>query len=90
MRKLLNKSNDSENIDNTINNDDINTIMSNKGYCIGFNGYSKDFNTTLKSLNNALNEAQGLYIKFIINDKITMSSIGDVMEQLNNYLNFRT
>lgn len=87
MEELVNNFGGSENVACDNNSDDIKMIMNHKGYSIGFNGNSIDFNKTLKSLKGALSEALGLYINFIINDKITINGVSDCIEQINNYIN---
>ncbi len=94
MQSLLNSFDTDKNIDenpieNTNNEVDENltVIMNHKGYYVGFNGHSDDIINTLDKFKKELLEAKGLFIQFNVNEKITMTAVGDIMEELNNRAN---
>ncbi len=81
---------------NDINADfaDIQTIMQHKGMALMGIGKAKGENATLKALENAiksplldevtLSGAQGIMVHWTVNPNIPLSSVTDIMEEINN------
>jgi cell division GTPase FtsZ len=85
MEELLNKGGNTTEpaITRDSDNDTIQEAMDIEGYSVGFSGSSNQIEKVLKEFSNELQKAKGIYLKFIVNENLEDSTIGTVMEDIN-------
>jgi len=81
---LINFNTDTNETKNTYIENELMKVMNLKGYYVGFNGHSNDIINTFDTFKNELFEAKGLFIQFQVNEEITMTAVGDIVENLNS------
>lgn len=86
MNELLYNSNRDEQLDIEESENTLQALMKYKGYSFGFSGHSSDFITTLNNLSSDLKIAQGVFIKFVINENIQSSALENVMATIHKFI----